>query len=310
MLGRQDLGPDGVGDWCCAYAGSSAGVIDTGASWVAGLGPVCCVDAPARQSSTSSGVGDAGSYDGQMVTAPVTEAFRVLDLTGVFANAVLGGVIARRERLDPIGFATLAVLSGLGGGLIRDTLLQHGTPVGLTDYAYLLTAFGGAALAFLVRVEGRVWERVWPVVDALALGCWAAAGAQKTLSVGLGWLPAVLLGTITAVGGGAVRDTVLRRVPSILGGNTLYATCAVAASGVLVVVERSGHSTAALVAATLVGAGLCLLARWRGWVLPGAEDWSPMRVVPKRYRARRRPARRRPGRPRVPREPQEKGSAP
>ena len=138
-----------------------------------------------------------------MSNVVVTELFRGLDLSGVFANAVLGGVIARRVKLDPVGFAVLAVLSGLGGGLIRDTLLQHGTPIALTDYSYMLTAFAGAALAFLLSVEGRVWNWVWPVIDALALGCWAATGAQKTLAVGLGWLPALLLGTITAVGGGA-----------------------------------------------------------------------------------------------------------
>lgn len=86
---------------------------------------------------------------------PVSDPFRALDLTGVFANALLGGVIARREKLDPVGFAGLAVASGLGGGIIRDTLLQRGTPVALTDYAYLLTAFAAAALSFLVRVERR-----------------------------------------------------------------------------------------------------------------------------------------------------------
>jgi hypothetical protein len=80
-----------------------------------------------------------------MSNVVVTDLFRAVDLSGVFANAILGGVIARRTGLDPIGFLVLAVLSGLGGGLIRDTLLQHGTPVALTDYAYLLTAFAGAA---------------------------------------------------------------------------------------------------------------------------------------------------------------------
>jgi uncharacterized membrane protein YeiH len=130
-----------------------------------------------------------------------------------------------------------------------------------------------------------VWDRVWPVIDALALGCWAAAGAQKTLDVGLGWLPAVLLGTITAVGGGAVRDIVLRRVPVVLGGNTLYATCAVAASGVLVVLVDHGHPTAGSLAALVVGAGLCLLARWRGWILPSGDAWAAARVAPIRRRA-------------------------
>lgn len=227
-----------------------------------------------------------------MNNVPVTDLIRAVDLTGVFANAVLGGVIARREKLDPVGFATLALLSGLGGGLIRDVLLQHGTPIALTDYAYPLTAFAGAALAFIVRVEGRLWDGAWPVIDALALGCWAAAGAQRTLNVGLGWLPAVLLGTITAVGGGAVRDIVLRRIPSVLGGNTLYATCAVLASAVLVVLYRQGYPNAGALAALVVGAGLCLLARWRGWILPSGDAWSPGRVVAANLRAhrnRRRP---------------------
>jgi uncharacterized membrane protein YeiH len=218
----------------------------------------------------------------------VVEVFRVLDLTGVFANAVVGGVIARQEKLDPIGFGVLAVLSGLGGGLIRDVLLQHGPPVALTDYAYLLTAIAGAVISYVVRVRGRVWERVWPVVDALALGTWAAAGAQKTLAEGLGWLAAILLGTVTAVGGGMVRDVVLRRVPGILGGTTLYATCAILASGVLVLLAALGYPTLGLVASTVAGAGLCLLARWRGWILPSADAWSPTRMVPAGYRERLR----------------------
>src|SRR6476620_12302135 len=119
---------------------------------------------------------------------------------GGVRQCLAGGAVARSHGLDPVGFAAMAIVSGLGGGLIRDTLLQRGTPVALTDYAYLTTALIGAGIAFAVRFEGRVWDRLFPFVDALALGCWAAAGAQKTLTVGLGWLPAVLLGTMTAVG--------------------------------------------------------------------------------------------------------------
>lgn len=213
--------------------------------------------------------------------AAVTEAFRVVDLTGVLANALLGGVVARGERFDPIGFGMLAIVSGLGGGLIRDTLLQHGTPIALTDYAYILTALAGALVAFMLPVRGRLWDRAFPYVDALALGCWAAAGASKTLGVGLGWLPAVLLGTITAVGGGMTRDVLLRRVPTIFGGNTLYATSALLASGVMVVLYESGHPTLGLVVTTLVGAGLTLTARWRGWQLPDAYMWGGWARAPR-----------------------------
>lgn len=220
--------------------------------------------------------------------AAITETFRAIDLTGVFANAILGGVLARRERLDPVGFGALAIMSGLGGGLIRDTLLQHGTPVALTDYAYILTALGGAAVAFLVNVEGRMWDRGFPYVDALALGCWAAAGASKTLGFGLGWLPAILLGTITAVGGGATRDIVLRRIPAIFGGNTLYATSAILASGVMVVLFDLGRPSVGLVVSTVVGAVLTLLARWRGWQLPEAYLWRPTLPGPRHARSRSR----------------------
>lgn len=215
----------------------------------------------------------------------IGEAFRVVDLVGVFANAALGGVIARSERLDPVGFATLAILSGLGGGMIRDTLLQQGPPLALIDPAYLLTALAAAALTFVITVEVRVGRWVWPLVDAMALGSWAAAGALRTLSFGFGWLPAILLGTITAVGGGMARDIVLRRTPTVLGGNTLYATCAVAASGVMVLCVQAGRPDLGLVVATAVGAGLVLLARRYGWILPAADAWSPAQVVPRRARS-------------------------
>lgn len=202
----------------------------------------------------------------------VPDVLRGLDLAGVFANALLGGSVARRLRFDPVGFAALAIASGLGGGVIRDTLLQRGTPVALTDSAYLLTALAGAAVAFAVRFEGRVWDRAFPFVDALALGCWAAAGAQKALLVGLWWLPAILLGTVTAVGGGVVRDLCVGRVPTVFGGNTLYATCALLASAVMVGMRTVGLPGPGSIAATVVGAGLCLLARWRRWILPEGID--------------------------------------
>lgn len=209
--------------------------------------------------------------------------FQVIDLLGVLANAVLGGMLARRAGLDPVGLGTLAIVSGLGGGLIRDTLLQQGTPIALTDYTYILTALSGALIAFLLHVEGRVWDRTYPFVDALALGCWAAAGAQKALDAGLGWLPALLLGTITAVGGGTVRDLLLRRVPGIFGG-PLYATSALVASGLMILLYGLGHPSVGLVATTVTGAGLTLLARWRGWQLPEPPGWRPAAALAHRPR--------------------------
>ena len=99
----------------------------------------------------------------------------------------------------------------------------------------------------------------------------------------MGWLPAVLLGTVTAVGGGFVRDVVLRRIPGILGGNTLYATCALVASGVMVLFFRAHHSELGSGVATVFGAGLVLLARWQHWVLPQADDWSATALARRGY---------------------------
>jgi uncharacterized membrane protein YeiH len=205
----------------------------------------------------------------------VHDLFIGLDLTGVLANAIIGGLVARAERLHPVGFIVLAMLSGLGGGMIRDTLLQHGTPVALTAPAYIPTALIGAAIAYFVPVKGRLWNRAFFAVDALALGCWAATGAGKTLAVGLGWMPALLLGTITAVGGGMTRDIFLRRVPRIFTGGSLYTTAAVLASGVGVILYGVGDPSIGLGLATVTGATVILLARWRGWSLPQAPTWRP-----------------------------------
>ncbi len=216
----------------------------------------------------------------------VDGVFRVLDLAGVLANALIGGVIARNARLDPIGFAAIAIVSGLGGGLLRDTLLQAGTPLALTDISYVTTALVGAALAFAVPIGGRRWDYPLAVLDALALGCWAVAGTAKTLGVGLGLLAAVLLGITTAVGGGAIRDVLLQRTPAIFGGNTLYATSALLASVVMIGFWAIGQPNAGLILGTVAGAGLCLVARWRGWMLPASDSWR-VPVVPLRLRRRR-----------------------
>jgi uncharacterized membrane protein YeiH len=162
----------------------------------------------------------------------------------------------------------LATLSGLGGGIIRDTLLQRGAPLALTDPYYLVLAVVGAGVAFVVPFTGRWSSRALTLIDALAVGCWAAVGAQKALAAGLGWLPAILLGVITAVGGGMVRDLFLLRVPAIFGGNTLYATSALVASVEMVVLTRVGLPAVGSAVAILSGAALSLLAKRYGWVLP------------------------------------------
>lgn len=203
---------------------------------------------------------------------------RVLDLLGVAANALLAGGLAHARRFDPVGFLFLGVVSGLGGGMLRDTLLQVGPPVALTDPAYLSVAILVSLFAYFVLTDGRWWRRSLRFLDAVALGTWGAVGAQKALNAGLGWLPAILLGTVTAVGGGMIRDILVQRTPIVFGGSTLYATCASIAATVAVVLygfTPSDLRGATTLLAALVGGTLCLVAYRRDWRLPEAGTWTP-----------------------------------
>lgn len=205
----------------------------------------------------------------------------ILDLLGVFANGLLGGAVARSQGMDLFGFGAMGVICGLGGGVIRDVLLQHGTPVALTHPAYIPTALAGAGLAFVTRIEHKAWDRVFLLVDAAAISLWATAGALITLSAGLGWLPAVLLGTITATGGGVTRDIILTRVPTVFTEGPLYATVALFVAAVQVLCAKTlgpqdGAGTAIAIAA---GFALRLVAYRRGWRLPRGLDWQPGRAA-------------------------------
>ncbi|GAB3708371.1 TRIC cation channel family protein [Mariniluteicoccus flavus] len=199
--------------------------------------------------------------------------FRALDLLGVVLNGIIGGTLARQRRFDAVGFAVLAIVSALGGGMLRDTLLQAGRPVALVDPWYLICALAGAAIAFVMNVRRRPWEVAYPIADAVVLGAWAAAGTTKSLAAGLDWLPAMLLGIITAVGGGMIRDIAVGEVPEVFGGNTLYAVPALIAAGVIVVGDAvGGNPGAVMLGATVAGASLALIARRRGWQLPVHGD--------------------------------------
>lgn len=221
--------------------------------------------------------------------------FEVVDLLGVAANGILGGVLARRMKMDLVGFTFLAIVSGLGGGLLRDTLLQGGSPVALTDPAYLTTALAAAAVAYLLPLQQRWTRRGLLIADALSVGCWAATGTSKALAAGLGWLPAVLLGMVTAVGGGMIRDVAVGRLPAIFGGNTLYATSALVSSAEMLVLTELGWPNVGMAVAIALSALISLPARRFGWRLPGPANLSPraLRRLRDAKRAERKRARRR-----------------
>ena len=201
-----------------------------------------------------------------------TVVFQVVDLGGVLANGILGGVLARRLNFDPVGFVVLAIISGLGGGMLRDTLLQAGPPVALTNPAYLGAALIGALIAFLVDVQGRFTHRSLLLADALALGCWSATGTAKAFGLGLPWLSAIFLGIITAVGGGMIRDLVVREVPAIFFPGPLNATVSLLASCFMAVALTLDQPQFGMAGAILIATVMALAARRWKWTLPVATD--------------------------------------
>jgi len=154
-----------------------------------------------------------------------------LDLAGTFTFAVNGGLTAvRAARLDIVGVVTLAMVSGLGGGIIRDILLGAVPPATFIDWRYLAVGAAGGLAAFALSTQLAGLATLITVLDAVGLGLFAVTGASKAADLGLGVAPAVILGAVTGVGGGVLRDVLLGQIPSVLrqGLSVIPALCAAA----------------------------------------------------------------------------------
>lgn len=198
----------------------------------------------------------------------ITNLYSTLDLIGVLLNGIIGGGIARRLDLDFMGTLFLAVFTGLGGGMIRDTLMQVGPPVAIAEPIYMTMALIGGFISLFINTEGCWWVRIKNHGDALVLGVWAVAGSTKALTYGLPWQSAIALGFITPIGGGMLRDIAIGQMPSIFGGRTLYAVPAFLASCTMVGFHFLGYDAAGMIVAALVGWLLTSISYWRGWIVP------------------------------------------
>lgn len=192
-----------------------------------------------------------------------------LDLIGIVVFAISGALAAGRQRLDLIGVVVLAAVTAVGGGTIRDLLLDRHPIFWLADSRYLIVIIA-SALATVIYVRwARVPGRSLLVADALGLALFSVSGAQIAEAAGMPALSCVLLGTVTGVAGGAVRDIVTAQVPLVLQRGSLYASAAIAGTGLYVILVRLGmESRAASFAGMAVVAGLRLAAIWWGWSLP------------------------------------------
>lgn len=184
----------------------------------------------------------------------------------------MGGALeAKRNQtyhFDFVGVIGLGLLSALGGGIIRDVLLQHGPPLAFTDIRYLQIALASGLIALWCGTNSG--ERLVPLlilVDAAALGFFAVAGASRAASAGFSFLPSWLMGITTAVGGGAIRDVFSGRTPKVFERGEPYAVVAAIVAALFLLSNRLSAnaklSTSVGVAAGFLIRVLALRFKWK-----------------------------------------------
>ena len=164
-----------------------------------------------------------------------------LDIFGTFVFAVSGAFRAVRYELDLLGFLTLSIATGVGGGVLRDLMLGNTPPAAFSDEAYLLTCLAGGGIVFFSAKKIALrWDWVM-AADALGLSVFAALGASIAAEHGLGKIGVVLMAAITASGGGVIRDILVTEIPMVLRAD-FYATAALAGGIGFLVAREVGFS--------------------------------------------------------------------
>lgn len=197
--------------------------------------------------------------------------FLAVDLFGIFVGALTGALVGLRFRYDIMGIWFLALVTGLGGGIIRDMMLPLGPPLALTNPFYLPTVMVAAAS---VAIWGRHISQLRTsitVLDAIALSNFAVAGTLRAFDADLSLWSAVLLGIITAVGGGVIRDMMTGVTPAIFKQTELYGLAALGVCIVVISMRAFGVPREVLV---LVGVSSGVFLRL-GSVRWGWMSWSP-----------------------------------
>jgi uncharacterized membrane protein YeiH len=182
-----------------------------------------------------------------------------LNLAGTFVFGLSGGLAAVRARLDFFGVIVMAAVVGLAGGIMRDLLI--GTPPATFRDGRYLAAVGAAGLvSFFAAPRLERINRQVLIFDAVGLSVFCVTGATKAWGFGLGPVQATLLGAITAIGGGMLRDVLLGETPTVLR-RELYAVPALLGAAVVVIAEEAGTMSPVF---PLLGAGLCFAIRMLG----------------------------------------------
>jgi uncharacterized membrane protein YeiH len=195
----------------------------------------------------------------------------VLDLGGTFVFAISGALAAVNRRLDIFGILVLSFVAGNVGGLTRDVLIGAIPPAALSDEKYLLVSVVAGLVTFFSYAGVNRLHTPVLLFDAVGLAFFAVAGAEKAIEFGSSPVMAALLGMLTGIGGGMLRDVLLAEIPHVLRSD-LYAVAALAGAACVVIGHMLGVSYGA---SALTGGVLCFGLRYmairHGWYLPTAR---------------------------------------
>lgn len=194
-----------------------------------------------------------------------------LDLVGTFVFALSGGSAGVQRRLDLFGVLVLSFVAGNFGGITRDLMIGAVPPAAISDWRYLAVSLVAGLFTFYWSAAIERLHSSVLLFDGAGLALFAVSGTRKALAFGLDPVMAALLGTLTGIGGGMVRDVLVAAVPTVLRAD-LYALAALAGAAVVVIGELLHVSPKG---AMIVGAALCfglrVMAIRRGWHLPVAR---------------------------------------
>jgi uncharacterized membrane protein YeiH len=194
-----------------------------------------------------------------------------LDLAGTAVFAISGAAVGVKHRLDVFGVCVLAFVAGNAGGMVRDILIGTVPPVALVGSWYVTISLLAGVITFIWHPRLERLHTPILIFDAAGLGLFSVSGTQKALAFGINPLVAALLGMLTGIGGGMLRDALVLEIPTVLRKD-LYALASLAGAGVVVAAPQL-HLRPLM--ATMGGAALCfgvrLVAIRRGWALPTAD---------------------------------------
>lgn len=191
-----------------------------------------------------------------------------IDLIGTFVFAISGTLAAAEKKFDVFGGAILALVTAVGGGTLRDVLIGS-TPVGwMQDHNYIFLVIFAVLLSYFFKNYILKLRKTLFLFDTIGIGLFTILGLQKTLDMGLSPLMAIIMGAVSAVFGGVVRDVLSNEVPLIFR-KEIYATACLTGGLLFVLLERGlGHSFWNMLIAIFVVILIRIIAVKKNWSLP------------------------------------------